>query len=243
MPRAKIADMITGSAPPLNHVANHEPDGSDPIVLPGDIGSGQVIQWNGTKFIGFTTGAAAPIDHYFSHEPDGSDPIVLPEDISSSQVIQWNGTKFVGTDPPANGGHPSPISFHPSGFISKDDSYDFKCSEEGLRKNSTLDAGRFFCPVDLPHGVTVTKLTMNAYCIVTDSIVQLILYRVSTVGSAGLMANVTTDWTNGNGTIYDDSIDNAVVDNAQFCYLLYAYIVPQTAVENAILRSVKIDFT
>jgi len=52
VPRAKIADMIEGSAPPLEHVSNHLPSGSDPIVLPGDIETDDNVQWNGTKFIG-----------------------------------------------------------------------------------------------------------------------------------------------------------------------------------------------
>lgn len=56
VPRAKIALMIEGAAPPLEHKENHEPDGSDPLVLPGDISSDQIIKWNGTKFVG----SAAP---------------------------------------------------------------------------------------------------------------------------------------------------------------------------------------
>lgn len=56
VPRAKIADMIEGSAPPLNHIANHRPSGSDPLVLDTDIEDNQIVKWNGTKFIG----AAAP---------------------------------------------------------------------------------------------------------------------------------------------------------------------------------------
>lgn len=57
VPRARIADMIEGAAPPLEHFENHEPDGSDPIVLPGDITDDQNLQWNGTKFVGAAAGA------------------------------------------------------------------------------------------------------------------------------------------------------------------------------------------
>lgn len=52
VPRAKIAEMIEGAAPPLNHIENHRPPGTDPLVLPGDISSGQLVKWNGSKFIG-----------------------------------------------------------------------------------------------------------------------------------------------------------------------------------------------
>lgn len=65
VPRAKIAEMIEGAAPPLEHIANHRPPGSDPLVLPGDIESGQLIKWNDTKFIGIAEpsgGIATPYD-------------------------------------------------------------------------------------------------------------------------------------------------------------------------------------
>lgn len=52
VPRAKIAEMIEGKAPPLEHKQNHEPDGIDPLALPGDISTNQILKWNGTKFIG-----------------------------------------------------------------------------------------------------------------------------------------------------------------------------------------------
>lgn len=52
VPRARIADMIIGAAPPLEHIANHLPGGSDPLVLPGDISTDQFVKWDGTKFIG-----------------------------------------------------------------------------------------------------------------------------------------------------------------------------------------------
>lgn len=52
VPRAKIAEMIEGSAPPLEHKENHEPDGSDPLALPEDISTDQILKWNGSKFIG-----------------------------------------------------------------------------------------------------------------------------------------------------------------------------------------------
>jgi len=63
--RAKIADIVEGSAPPKEHGVWHEPDGSDPIVLPEDIESGQIVKWDGSKFIGVdlpSGGAAFPWD-------------------------------------------------------------------------------------------------------------------------------------------------------------------------------------
>lgn len=71
VPRAKIATMIEEAAPPLEHVFNHEPDGSDPIVLPGDISEDQILTWNGTKFVGMDAPAVGliltPISIHASH--------------------------------------------------------------------------------------------------------------------------------------------------------------------------------
>jgi len=37
VPRAKIAEMIEGYAPPAVHASWHLPPGSDPLIAPGDI--------------------------------------------------------------------------------------------------------------------------------------------------------------------------------------------------------------
>ncbi|GAH54174.1 unnamed protein product, partial [marine sediment metagenome] len=44
VPRAKIADMIEGAAPPLEHVVNHLPGGSDQLVLSTDIATNQIVK-------------------------------------------------------------------------------------------------------------------------------------------------------------------------------------------------------
>lgn len=65
VPRAKIAEMIEGTAPPSIHIVNHLPGGSDELVLSADISSGQLIKWDGSKFIGLdepSAGAPFPWD-------------------------------------------------------------------------------------------------------------------------------------------------------------------------------------
>lgn len=64
VPRAKIATMIETAAPPLEHIVNHLPAGSDPLILPGDISAGQIVQWNGTKFIGIAEPTAGIATRY-----------------------------------------------------------------------------------------------------------------------------------------------------------------------------------
>ncbi|MBA7495706.1 hypothetical protein ES702_06295 [subsurface metagenome] len=64
VPRAKIADMITGAAPPLEHIANHLPGGSDPLIAPDGMQAGQIIQWDGEKFIAVAPPSAGIATRY-----------------------------------------------------------------------------------------------------------------------------------------------------------------------------------
>ena len=199
VPRAKIADMITGSAPPLNHVANHEPDGSDPLVLPGDIDPGEFVGWNGTKFIGAAAGG--------------------------------------------NGGFPSPITIHPAQFIAPDDTIDYSCSLAGLQKRTEISSQVYYAPVNLPHGVSVTKLTVFAYLNHVDTKCWVTLYRVSNVGGVTGMAAVFGEWVDGDNSEYDDSISEPVIDNVNYSYGLNCVLDPYNVGSSAILRRIIIDFT
>lgn len=198
VPRAKIADMIVGSASPLNHVVNHLPPGSDPIVLPGDIESGE--------------------------------------------IVAWNGTKFVGVAAPGGGAYPSPITIHPSAFTPQDDTVDFYCNEGGLRRRADLNAGFFHAPVMLPHGATVTKLTLYGYRTDGDAALELILRCIDNAGGVNPMATILADWTDGNNSKYEDSIGYATIDNVNSSYYLYAQINPNDDEWDVILRRAKIDF-
>ena len=198
VPRAKIATMIEEAAPPLEHAQNHEPDGSDPIVLPGDI--------------------------------------------TTDQLLQWNGEKLIGVDPAGDGGLPSPISIHPLQFHPLDDQTDYYCEQTGLRRRADLAYGMYYAPVFLPHGVTVTKLTLYAYRDDAAAAINIRLYRSTNSGVSVSMANVTADWIDGDGSAYDDSIDYAIVSNITYSYALYCYIDPNDSVDDVKLTRVKIDF-
>lgn len=50
VPRAKIAEMIEGFAPPLDHKDNHLPDGSDPLFPANGGASGKILRWTGSAF-------------------------------------------------------------------------------------------------------------------------------------------------------------------------------------------------
>ena len=199
VPRAKIADMIIGSAPPLEHIPNHRPNGSDPLVLPGDIDPGEFVGWNGTKFVGAAAGG--------------------------------------------NGGFPSPISIHASHFNPVDDTVNYYCNLSGLRKRDGDDSALYYAPVDLPHGVTVTKFTVYAYLSHSNTKCWVSLYRISNAGGGTTMAAVFGEWVDGDNSGYDDSISEAVIDNVNYSYGMYCTLDPYMEVDTAILRRVKIDFT
>ncbi len=58
VPRAKIATMIEEAAPPLIHGLQHQPDGEDPIVDPEGLSVGQILIYDGEKFVAFDAPAA-----------------------------------------------------------------------------------------------------------------------------------------------------------------------------------------
>lgn len=199
VPRAKIAEMIEGAAPPLEHIVNHLPPGSDPLVLPGNISSGQ--------------------------------------------IIKWNGNKFVGTDEPAGAVPLSPISIHASSFQPEDDQIDYIADRLGLRRRSDLGEEAFYSPVMFPHGVTVSKVTMVAYRNDAAAALTVHLLRVDSTGSHAFMATLAADWTDGAGSIYDDSISYATIDNANYSYCLDAYVNPNDNIMDVVLFRIQIDFS
>lgn len=90
VPRARIAEMITGAAPPLEHIVNHLPPGSDPLVLPGDISTDQIIKWNGTKFIGVALPAAGAAFLFNGINIGG-----IFEDYAAYEFIGAEGTEYL----------------------------------------------------------------------------------------------------------------------------------------------------
>lgn len=75
--RAKIAEQISGSAPPINHVTNHENGGTDEISLAGLTIPSHVSQHEigGSDEISLT-GLDVPL-HAIQHESGGSDELDL----------------------------------------------------------------------------------------------------------------------------------------------------------------------
>ena len=80
-------------------------------------------------------------------------------------------------------------------------------------------------PVQLPHGVTVTKLTFFFYdnSSAVNDWGSVTLYQNNNNGSGSDMAYASTN-NSGNSSSYDDSIDYASIDNSQYSYFLELHL-------------------
>ncbi|GAH54300.1 unnamed protein product, partial [marine sediment metagenome] len=240
---AKIATMIEEAAPPLNHVDNHLPDGTDPIVLPGDIDTGQIIKWDGTKFDGIDAPAVGVAEHGIQHQPDGDDPIVTSDDMSPGPILTWNGEKFVGMAVPAAGAYPSPISINPSAFLPVTDTVDYICDGKLIKPRESLDGLDLYASVHLPHAVTVTKVTLFAYRDDDEACLDLVLRQVHPLGTVHDMCIIEADWTDGDNNASNETISYPIIDNTAYSYSLYICMEPNDNINDVQFMRAQIDFS
>ena len=118
------------------------------------------------------------------------------------------------------------VSIGPMAFIPVFDTDDFYIHFSMLRKNTGLEATTFNAPVLLPHGATVTKLTLHGYRDDAASLMTLRLRRTNDTGTTQEMAVVEADWTIGDSSGYDDTIDYATIDNVNWRYELTLVLDP-----------------
>lgn len=100
VPRAKIADMIAGAAPPKEHAPWHEPDGSDPLILPADIAAGQIIKWDGSKFVGVdepSGGITLPLDDIYINSKVQAKNCLYQIVTGSGAITEHGDGVYVGT--------------------------------------------------------------------------------------------------------------------------------------------------
>ena len=112
------------------------------------------------------------------------------------------------------------VSVSTAAFQPVFDGYDY--TNYGYYLTNDNDLGDYFvAPVQLPHGVTVTKLTFYFYDdIAPSSHSYAYLYRADLAGSTDNLAFVQSTST-GNDSAYDDSINYATIDNSQYAYYLW----------------------
>ena len=83
----------------------------------------------------------------------------------------------------------------------------------------------FYAPVMLPHGVTVTKVIFYFFDDSSDSSDYGFsnLRRNDNAGASLSMSEIMSN-NNGNSSNYDDTINYAPIDNAQYSYYLSLYL-------------------
>ena len=147
----------------------------------------------------------------------------------------------IGNFPPV--GYPKPLIVGALEFLPGDDTYDFVTSEYMIRARTSLTPQYFFGPVLLPHGATVTKLTL--YGARTDELAAMTLYlrRLGLLIMADdSMATVIADWIGMQGSGFDDTIDYAVIDNDTYYYGLQLVLDPNALVTDVIFAAARIDW-
>jgi len=110
----------------------------------------------------------------------------------------------------------SPLSVSAHDFIPSQDTYDFVLSSGLLRHRTTLTVQYFDTGIILPHGVTVTKVTLFGWR--DDAAASLVLYliRANRAGGISVMASVSANWTTGYSSRADTTITNPVIDNINY---------------------------
>ena len=138
--------------------------------------------------------------------------------------------------------YPKPLAINPAAFVPRVDTYDWERAPEYLRNRTVLDAQNFYAPVDLPQGATITKLTLYAYRDEGLAFILVELWRADHDGITLKMAEAMADWTDGNGSVSDETVLSPVVDNENYQYSVMVGIDPNAAVAEVQLRKVQIDW-
>ena len=206
----------------------------------------------------------APAAHHESHEDGGDDEISL-EDLEGipAELADHAGDATAHQDAPAlilthkgdAAAHHakytdaearallSPITFHPSHFVEYSDAYDRIINLQFLMPRASVSTQIFLAGVNLPHGCTITRLTLWANRTDSDSILNLQLLRTSYDAVNSSIAYVEADWTTGNDIAYGDTISNPVVNNSDYSYFLWLVLKCAYAVTDAKFIGAKINFT
>lgn len=140
-------------------------------------------------------------------------------------------------------GYPKPLNFPATAFSPGNDTLDWLIEHDFVQNRLETGNQGFWAPLFLPDGATVTKLTLYGVRTSTFAILRIRLYRVSRVGSGSIMAEVVADWSDGEGSKYDDTIDYATIDNVNYTYTVGLNIDPSTDPSEAKLRSCVIEWS
>jgi len=137
----------------------------------------------------------------------------------------------------------SPVSIHPAAFNPYSDLLDYVLSDLYLRSRSTLTLQNFYTDLQLPNGVTVTKVVLYGNRTNAGSVLQLRMFRNNRSGTSHGMASIVAGWTTGYSSSEDSSISNAVIDNANYTYFLILGLTMNVGIWDTYFSGAKIEFT
>jgi len=183
----------------------------------------------------------------------GADPIPvrLSTEAAVAGMIETNEVEMIGVLPsqgadpiPVSGMlYPSPITISAAAFGPYRDTYDYFIAIEGLGNRTALSQQDYHASICLPHGVTVTKVTLYGYRDDGLATLRLLLRRTGRVGDIATMSDITAGWTTGWSSAYDDSITNPLIDNDDYSYGVVGILDPNDSVLDVKFSGVKVEFT
>lgn len=205
-----------------------------------------------------------PAAHKTTHQDEGTDEISVAglsgvtEELAAHALVataHQNAPGLIETHRLVPGAHHakytdgearasmSPLSIPPSALMPLSDMYDWRQDEKQFYSRSALTAQYYYAPVILPHGCTVTKFTLYGYRDDALSAMTTYLYRADHENNRSIMASCNALWVDGYNLIYDSSINNPVIDNENYMYVLRIVLNPNNAVGDIKVTGFKINFT
>lgn len=139
-------------------------------------------------------------------------------------------------------GYPKPLIIGPAEFAPKEEAVDFVREPGYLKSGGALTTLYFYAQVLLPDKATMDKLTLygNKDDVMAELRVE--LFRVDHSTAAVQKAIVTADWITGHSSGFDDTIEDPVIDNLNYTYVLRLLLNPNDAPGDVFLDLARIDW-
>ncbi|MBA7642921.1 hypothetical protein ES703_50630 [subsurface metagenome] len=141
------------------------------------------------------------------------------------------------------GQYPRPLVLGSAAFIKRETSFDHRQDWSQLRNDALLTEQIFYAQVVLPQRARVTKLTLIGFRNDALAVMSLKLGGWDRWLGQITLAEVIADWTDGDSSGYDDTIDNPVIDNLSYWYFLEATLDPNDDTFDVALQRVQIDWS